>query len=318
MSNFRLKVFSWLCFTVIFLTACSQRVEESVVVPEVKPELLERDVRAIVGTDGYRNYKNPEKLDETATYIRSQWELLGLKVEDQMIKVRRKQFKNVLTHFGPEDAPRIVVGAHYDVEGKKPGADDNASGVAGLLALARMLKEASPKLKYRVDLVAYCLEEPPYFRTPFMGSAVHALSLVEADQDVKLMISLEMIGYFTDEPGSQDYPIEKMKMRYPDKGNFICVVTRPEDEKWAKIAKEKMSQASDLGIETFVAPTHVEGIDFSDHLNYWAYDMSAIMITDTSFYRNKNYHTENDTPDTLDYKRMADVIAGVYVVIVGL
>lgn len=121
-----------------------------------------------------RNYRNLKALDRVADYISDNWKTSGLKTEFQTFKAGKETYKNILTHVGPDSVSRIVIGAHYDVAGDGPGADDNASGIAGLLELGRMLKELEPKLKRRVDLVAYCLEEPPFFGSDEMGSAVHA------------------------------------------------------------------------------------------------------------------------------------------------
>ncbi|MDQ3101811.1 MAG: M28 family peptidase, partial [Bacteroidota bacterium] len=128
----------------------------------------------------------------------------------------------------------LVIGAHYDVAGEQPGADDNASAVAGLLEVARMLFRTKPELDYRIDLVAYCLEEPPYFATKEMGSYVHAKSLKDAGTDVIGMISLEMIGYFSDEPGSQNFPSPELAELYPNTANFIIVVGVEEHAAFAQ------------------------------------------------------------------------------------
>ena len=212
---------------------------------------------------------------------------------------------------------RLVVGAHYDVYGENPGADDNASGTAGLLELARLLKSQNPDLKYRVDLVAYTLEEPPFFRTEFMGSAVHAKSLFDAGIKVKGMISMDMIGYFSDAPKSQDYPLGLLKLFYPAVGNYIAVVGNLGNVGMVRKVKKEMKKAAALKVRSINAPASLPGIDFSDHRNYWKYDFDAVMITNTAFYRNKNYHEPTDTPETLNYEKMAEVVKGIYGAVVN-
>ena len=180
----------------------------------------------------------------------------------------------------------MVVGAHYDVCGNQPGADDNASGVAGLLELARMLSDC--QLKYRIDLVAFALEEPPYFRSPSMGSYIHAKSLADNQIRVKGMISLEMIGYFTEKKRTQEYPVGILKLFYGNRGNYITVVRKFSDGKFSRRFTRSFRDAK-LPVKSFQGPRFLPGIDYSDHLNYWNHGFSAVMITDTSFYRNKNY-----------------------------
>jgi Zn-dependent M28 family amino/carboxypeptidase len=218
----------------------------------------------------------------------------------------------------PAGTPRIVVGAHYDAFEETPGADDNASAVAGLLELARVLAERKPQLACQLELVAFTLEEPPFFRTQAMGSAIHARYLVEKRIKVRAMICLEMIGCFTDEPGSQQMPMGWLRKYYPKEGNFILVVGALGGKKLTRTVKEAMIRASDLPVLSISAPKAIEGIDFSDHLNYWKHGFDDVMLTDTAFYRNPRYHTKDDTPDTLDYVRMAKVVEGLYSAVLAL
>jgi Zn-dependent M28 family amino/carboxypeptidase len=216
----------------------------------------------------------------------------------------------VIALFGPQSPERVVIGAHYDGCGDTYGADDNASGVAGLLELAQLLgRETVP---FQVELVAYTLEEPPFFATTGMGSHVHAKSLKEQGINLRLMISLEMIGYFSDEPGSQEFPVSPLKLLYPTKGNFISVVGHAANIFTTRKVKSAMQSASDLPVYSTNVPRMIPGVDFSDHRNYWIFGYDAIMITDTAFYRNRNYHTTGDTAEKLDYGKMAKVVDGVY------
>jgi hypothetical protein len=165
-----------------------------------------------------------------------------------------------------------------------------------------------------VELVAYTLEEPPYFRTEFMGSFQHARALAQQNREVRLMLSLEMIGYFRDPPGSQRYPVAALKALYPDRGNFIALVGPYRDFGLMRRVKGLFKGASDLPATSINAPSLVQGVDFSDHASYWRFKMPALMVTDTAFMRNPNYHLPGDTADTLDYARMAKVVRGVYAV----
>jgi Zn-dependent M28 family amino/carboxypeptidase len=208
-----------------------------------------------------------------------------------------------------------VVGAHYDTAGMQPGADDNASGVAGLIELASLLREAS--LPLCVELVAFTLEEEPHLLSAPMGSAVHAASLRQQNIPVQVMFSLEMIGYFTDAPHSQRFPLPFLAAVYPSQGNFIAIVGNLSQGLVIRQIKQMMRSASSLPVHSLNAPRFVPGVDFSDHRNYWQAGYHAVMVTDTAFYRNPHYHTKQDTADTLDYGRMAMVVQGVYAAVLA-
>jgi hypothetical protein len=287
---------------------------------EVDSERIKNDVVTLCSTKKYRNAQNIESLNEAASYIADEWLKLGVEVDTQAYTVDGNEYKNLICSFGPKDAERIIVGAHYDVCEEQAGADDNASGTAGILELARLLKKHQPELTYRIDLVAYTLEEPPYFRTDFMGSAVHAKYLHDNNIPIKAMMCLEMIGYFSEEKGSQDYPVGILKLFYPNKGNYISVVSKmgAGNGKLTRKIKKGIKRGANIDVSSVNAPAKMPGIDFSDHLNYWKYDYPAVMITNTAFYRNKNYHEPTDLPETLDYEKMAEVIKGVYNTIVNL
>jgi Zn-dependent M28 family amino/carboxypeptidase len=273
---------------------------------------LEAHVRALAGF-APRDERHPENLDRAASYIRQELQRAGGqaggRVEDQEFEVEGETYRNVIARFGPETRERIVVGAHYDAAGPYPGADDNASGVAGLIELAHLLGKKPPPL--RVELVAYSLEEPPHFASSAMGSAVHAASLKKQGVRVRAMIALEMIGYFTDEPDSQQFPAPFLSRLYPSKGNFITVVGKLGQRSLVRRIKKAMVRATPLPVESINAPTSLPGVDFSDHRNYWAAGYEAAMITDTAFLRNPHYHQASDRPETLDYRRMARVVEGV-------
>ncbi len=222
------------------------------------------------------------------------------------------EYKNVIASFGEGPGERIIVGAHYDVYGDYQGADDNASAIAGLLETARLLNRNNAKLKSPVDFVAYTLEEPPFFDTEFMGSAVHARSLYENQIPVKLMICYEMIGYFSDQPNSQGFPLPGLSMMYPDTGNFIIVAGKVKHRKTVKRITELMRKHSNIAVYPVALPFLGGLAGLSDQKNYWKYNYPAVMINDTSFFRNPNYHSETDTIDTLNFEKMAEVVKGVY------
>ena len=185
---------------------------------------IRRNLEAVIHTPKSRNSKNVDVLDSIANYIRLEFSKSSNRVTVQKFEAGNKTYSNIIASFGPDAGERIIVGAHYDVCGEQDGADDNASGVAGILELAQLLKDSA--LKYRVDLVAYSLEEPPFFGTKEMGSYVHAKSLHDANILVKGMVSLEMIGYYSNEENSQEYPLGLLKWFYGNKANYITLVQK--------------------------------------------------------------------------------------------
>lgn len=278
---------------------------------------LRKHVAQLTSGKGYRNYKDTLALNRTAAYIYNEFSAVTKETYTQDFTVKGTRYRNVYASFGPVNAPRIIIGAHYDVCGDQPGADDNASGVAALLELARMFAETDKsKWEMRVDLVAYSLEEPPYFGTQDMGSSVHATALFNNKTPVVGMVSLEMIGYFDDESGSQQYPLGIMKLFYGSRGDYITVVRKWGCGRFARLFTRKFRHAGGVETKVFKGPKWIKGVDFSDHRNYWKYDWPALMVTDGAFYRNKNYHTADDKPETLDYLRMSSVVTKVYKAIV--
>ena len=301
----------WFWVTQPLLTRASPSSERT-----VEPARLEEHVRKLSVELVPRDQSHIENLDQVAAYIKNEFSQTTASVSEQPYNVQGKSYRNVIAEFGPDSAERIVVGAHYDTAGPLPGADDNASGVAGLIELARLLGRQPPPL--RVELVAFTLEEPPYFRTNGMGSSVHAESLRKQNIRLRAMFCLEMIGYFSDAPNSQRFPTKLFRACYPSTGNFIGVVGRFSDWSLVRRTKASMRKASPLPVYSINAPTLVRGVDLSDQLNYWHAGYSAVMITDTAFYRNRNYHTGRDTAEKLDYKRMALVVEGIYAAVVDV
>jgi len=277
----------------------------------VDPVHLKEQVQRIVATPTPRCFDDTASLNMVAEYISSRFESLGYAPTEQSFIVGGKTYKNICATIGPPRTKRIVIGAHYDVAGFQDGADDNASGVAGMLELARIAKENEKALKKQVEFVAFSLEEPPNFGTESMGSYIHAKSLFDAKVEVEVMICLEMIGYFTDDPKSQQFPVGIMKLFYPTTGNFIAAVGTYGSGNYIRRIKNIFNKKTNLPCFSLIAPKIIPGVDFSDHRNYWKFNYKAFMITDTAFNRNKAYHTEDDTIEKLDFTRMAEVVKGV-------
>lgn len=288
-------------------------------VEHIEAKNLKKHVYTIVEKFDDRVYSNIEMLNATAKYIYDEFSKYSDDVSYQTYQLKEFidkevfEYKNVIANFRGTEGCKdelIIIGAHYDTFGGHAGANDNTSAVAGLLELARVLKEHPPKCN--VQIVSYTLEEPPAFGTEKMGSFIHAKRLKEEKIKVKVAIVLDMIGFYSNEPNSQMYPVPLMNLYYPNKANFISVVGNFSNILEVREAKNILKSTSNLPVYSINAPAFISGIDFSDHRNYWKFGYPALMISDTAFYRSNNYHTRHDTPDTLDYEKMAKVIEGVF------
>jgi hypothetical protein len=274
------------------------------------PAELRRHVVFLTTSVVPRDSDHPANLDAAAAYIAAAFQRYGGRVEQQTFAARGATYRNVIAHYGRAGGtrPLLIDGAHYDAFGSGialPGADDNASGTAGLLELARLLEHQAPQGP--VALVAYSTEEPPFFGSLQMGSAVHAASVASSGRAVKGMISLEMIGCFS---GIQTWDSPLLGLIYGDSPEFIGVTGGQPDRPLIRTVKRAMRGARGVDVLSFAGPR--EMLDASDQRNYWIRGWTAIMITDTAFLRNPRYHTIGDTAGTLDYERMSRVVDGTF------
>lgn len=274
-------------------------------------QYLQKHIAFLTSIDPPRNIDHPKSLEVAKNYLVEVFKERLLVPELETFEARGVMVSNVKTRIGPLDKDMIVIGAHYDVAGEQPGADDNASGVAALIEIASFLKANESTLDHQFEIVAYVNEEPPMWDTPQMGSVVHAQNLKKIDAKVKLMISLEMLGYYSNQDNSQSYPLKLFNLIYPTRGNFIAIIGRIQE--WSEIRriKEVYPVFSDVPMKSINALFPVGGIELSDHRSYWREGYPAVMITDTAFFRNPHYHQTSDTIDKLDLKRMAKVVRGI-------
>lgn len=214
------------------------------------------------------------------------------------------KYRNFSLLFKGKNPKKIVIGAHYDSFEDTPGADDNASAVAVLLGLAGLIKNIK-NLPFDTELVFYACEEPPFFGSDAMGSFHHAQSC--NNTNTAFMICLEMVGYFSDKKGSQSYPLSILRFLYGSRGNYLMLVSDMRSRAILGAMRKSLSDSSMI-YKRFISPFKSWGMDWSDHRNYWSKKIPAIMITDTSLFRNKNYHELTDLPDTLDYEKMAILV----------
>jgi Zn-dependent M28 family amino/carboxypeptidase len=270
---------------------------------------LRRHVTAIASEP--HNVQHYQALQASAAYLEEALRASGYDVVSQSYEVDSRTVRNLEATVAPANAgtpePSLVVGAHYDSAGDAPGANDNASGAAAILELARLLKGSAPARPIR--LVLFVNEEPPYFQTPDMGSARYADWLVERGEDVHAMLSLETLGSYSDEPGSQAYPWP-FRAFLGDRANFVAFVGMPGSRNLVHAAIGSFRQHGAFPSVGGVAPAAIPGIDWSDHWAFAWQDTPAIMITDTAIFRYPHYHKRSDTPDKLDYERLARVVKG--------
>jgi hypothetical protein len=292
------------------LGACAPEPDSGKLVPTPDPRRLEAHVRALAGLAEPRCFKHAAGLDSAALYIERELTGLGYRVERQEYAAEGRQVWNIVVRVGAGQGPLVVLGAHYDVCRDQPGADDNASGVAGLLEIARILKQNEARLRNEVEMVFYTLEEPPFYNTPHMGSFVHATSLKEQGRLPRLMLCLEMIGYYTTRH-EQSYPLGILKLLFPRSADFIGIIGNLASWGDARSLWQVFNRRTALPAQYLASPIMFQGMDWSDHRSYWKYGIRALMITDTSFLRNPRYHTPEDAPETLDYGRMAEVVRAV-------
>jgi len=273
-------------------------------------EYLHQVVCTLAREIGARTFQDHAQLDKTADYISGQFSSFGYQVMKQPFLFAGHTHHNVIAELkgGLSAEKLLIVGAHYDAVRTTPGADDNASGVAGLLGLARSLSENPPGKSIR--FVAFALEEWPVYRSRNMASFHYARSLKEKNEDVDGMVCLEMLGFYSDREGSQHYPFPLMNRVFPKTGNFIALVGNLRSKGFTEQIAASFKKATDLPVITLNAPAIVVGIDFSDHWSFNKFGYKALMVTDTAFYRNPHYHRPSDLPETLDYQRMAKVVQG--------
>ena len=278
---------------------------------------LRQHVEQLAGTIGERHVGRPDALHAAERYIREAWTRLGYEVVRQAYDARGVESANLEVTIPGYVRPAAVVlaGAHYDTVPASPGADDNASGIAALIELARMLRNERPAQTIR--LVAFVNEEPPFFYFGEMGSRVYARAARARGDDIRIMLSLEMLGCYSEARGSQRYPL-LLRHFYPDRGNFIAFVSNLRSRAALRAAVSAFKAGPDFPIESLASPAVVPGVSWSDQVSFWRAGYRAIMVTDTAFYRYPHYHWPSDTPERLDYGRMARVVDGLGKMLVAL
>jgi hypothetical protein len=271
---------------------------------------LENHVRVLGGEIGERNLWRPEALEAAASYVEREFRRSGLAVAVQEYRAEGRTVRNLEVEIEGTSSPGeiVLIGAHYDSAPGSPGANDNASGVAALIEMARLL--AKKPLARTVRFVAFVNEEPPMFMTGQMGSLRYARRARQRGENIVAMLSLETIGYYSREKGSQSYPTLLLRPFYPSRGNFIAFVGDLSSRSLLRRCLASFRRRSDFPAEGLSAPGWVTGVDWSDHWSFRQEGYPAIMVTDTAVFRYPWYHSAGDTPEKVNYPAMARVTAG--------
>jgi len=283
---------------------------------EASRDRLRAHVYSLAGEIGERHYQKRDALDEAALYIEQSFKEMGYNPVSEVYS--SKLYRNIVVNlYGREKRDEIIIiGAHYDTVWLSPGADDNASGVSALLELARALRQEP--LSRTVRLAAFSNEEWPFFGRDKMGSHVNARNSYDRSELITGMISLEMLGYYSTKENSQVYP-KPLNYFYPDKGNFIALVSNFTSRNLLRETITEFRRTSQFPSEGLIAPQFlVPDIKRSDNSSFWSHGYPAVMVTDTSNYRNRNYHKSQDLPDSLDYESMARIVEGLRQTIIVL
>ena len=260
----------------------------------------------------------PQELELAAVYIERALAASGYDARPQPFQADGQEVRNIEVVVEPaasaQDAKTLVVGAHYDSFLHAPGANDNGTGVAGVIELARLLGDLRGRSAIRIRLVLFVNEEPPYFKTELMGSLVYARRLKQSGESVAGMISLETLGFYSDEEGSQRYP-PPLGLLYPTKGDFVAFVGLTSSRSFVRDAVGSFRAVAPFPSVGGTAPGFIPGIDWSDHWSFEQVGIPSLMITDTALFRYPHYHAPADTPDKVDYERLARVVSGLEQVI---
>jgi len=278
---------------------------------------LKAHVKTLAGDIGERNFWHLEALGVAADYIEKVFRQIGYSVGIQEFSVKEKSMKNLEVEIAGVSHPDeiVLVGAHYDSVVGSPGANDNATGAAAVLEIARILSQQ--RFARTVRFVAFANEEPPFFLTKDMGSRFYARRSRERGENIVAMFSIETIGYYSEEAGSQHYPFP-FSFFYPNTANFIGFVGNISSRNLVYQSIASFRQHTSFPSEGVAALGWMTGIGWSDQWSFWREGFPGIMITDTALFRYDPYHTQNDTPDKVDYDRMAPVVSGLARVVVDL
>ncbi|WP_432740873.1 M28 family peptidase [Methylobacter sp. G7] len=282
---------------------------------EISIQRLRTHVDELAGNIGEHNVFHPDALHAAEAYITQEWRQQGYDVRKQTYTAQGIECASLEITRPGSSTDVMLIGAHYDSVFGSPGANDNGSGVAALLELSLLFQDVAPETSLR--FVAFVNEEPPFFFWPGMGSMAYAKAARQRRDPIRFMISLETVGYYRNQRGSQTYP-PLLKYFYSDTGNFIAFVSNLRSRHILRDCVRAFSSATDFPVQSIAAPAIVPGMSLSDQLVFWRHGYKALMITDTAFYRYPYYHTAQDTPDKLDYEPFTEMTKELFLMLCRL
>jgi Zn-dependent M28 family amino/carboxypeptidase len=305
-------------FLAVYLTYSLLKVKSTSSVSVKRPDTtlighalkLHRHIKYLTVDIGSRSAYEYDKIEETKEYIVDCLKAFGYVPSLQTFTYSNKKYSNIIVSRNGVKLPdeTVIIGAHYDTAYGTPGADENASAVATLLEIARALKDFSPDRTLK--LIFFVVEEPPIFKSEQMGSYIYARKAKAENENITSMVCLEMLGYYTNEKNGQSYPLPMMSRFYPSTPNFIAIIGNLNSRNLVEKVNNSLKATSRIRVETLSMLSSIPGVVFSDHQSFWKMGFPAIMVTDTAFFRNPNYHTVADTIDTLDFDKMSDLLKG--------
>ncbi|MEB3181268.1 MAG: M28 family peptidase [Nostocaceae cyanobacterium] len=314
-----LLILGWIWFTMLRMpgVSYSRQLPPLTAEQSLLQEALQRDIEKLGGDIGPRNSDYYDNLKAAAQYLESSLEQAGYTVQQQQYSVGRQTFANLEIEIPGVEHPDeiVIVGAHYDSVFSSRGANDNGSGAAAVVELARRF--ANKKTSRTLRFVEFVNEEPPFFWTENMGSLVYAKRCRERNENIVAMLSLETMGYYSDEKGSQKYPAP-LNLVYPSVGNFIGFVGNVNSGALVTQVIAAFRRQTQFPSEGAALPAQIPGVGWSDHWAFWQQGYPGVMVTDTAPFRYPHYHTIDDTPDKIDYARLARVVLGLERVIAEL
>ena len=316
-----LVIFSiaFLYFSYWYMLKCEGNWKGEPLEKQMKAELsemkksMESDIEYLqkLGSRNSENDTSYQKLRQCEEWIRQKWESQGFNVKEQIFPFKEKEYTNLEIEFKGRIAPSeiIIFSAQYDTLPDSPGANNNGSGMAILFQLSQLLRKHTPDRTLR--LLNFVNEEDPFFGTEMMGSYQYAKISYQRQEDIKVMLSLDALGIYKEEPGSQGLPFP-FNMFYPDRGNFLAFIGNLSSRKYTKEVTKGFKKGSSFPIEVGVVPEWVKYADWSDHRSFWKFGYPGIMVTDTGGFRSSSHTTKEDTMEKLDFEAMSRIVIGMY------
>jgi len=320
-----LLIITFFLFSYWYMMKCEGNWKGEPLEKQMKAELseikkgMESDIEYLqkLGPRNSENDTSYKQLRHCEAWIKQRWESQGYVVKKHTFSIREKEYSNLEIEIKGRTLPSeiIVISAQYDTLPDSPGANNNGSGIAILFQLSQLLRKHTPDRTLR--LLNFVNEEDPFFGTEMMGSFQYAKSCRQREEDIQVMVSLDALGVYKDEPGSQSLPFP-FSIFYPDRGNFLAFIGNLQSRKYVKEVTKGFKKGSSFQIQAGVAPEWAKGGAWSDHSSFWKFGYPGIMVTDTGGFRSAYHTTKEDTMERLNFEAMSRIVIGMYTCAVHL